>query len=110
MNFVNDTRGIRQSATKPVALDAQAAEAVAINGLTFIAADTVLWPRFLALTGIDQSQLRDAARASGFLPGVLDFILAHQPTLEAFCEAQQLEPQTVSDARQLLTGPEDVAD
>ncbi|WAP68903.1 DUF3572 domain-containing protein [Jiella pelagia] len=89
-------------------LDAETAETIAIQGLTFIAADPVLWPRFLAITGIDQSQLRDAARARGFLPGVLDFILAHRPTLDAFCAAQELRQQSVSDARQLLNGPEDV--
>ena len=105
MNFVNDPGGGRLRAAKPAVLDAETAETIAIQGLTFIAVDPVLWPRFLA---INQSQLRDAARARGFLPGVLDFILAHRPTLDAFCAAQELRQQSVSDARQLLNGPEDV--
>tara|TARA_R110002020_G_scaffold77411_1_gene195417 strand:+ start:532 stop:864 length:333 start_codon:yes stop_codon:yes gene_type:complete len=110
LNFVNDPRSGRKRAAGQASLDRQTAESTAIEGLTFIAADPVLWPRFLALTGIDPSQLRDAARAAGFLPGVLDFILAHQPTLESFCDAQQISPQSVSTARHVLTGPEDVAD
>ncbi len=85
------------------------AEAIAVEGLTFIAADPVLWPRFLALTGIEQSQLRDAARAAGFLPGVLEFILAHEPTLESFCASQDVPPQSVDAARRLLAGPDDVS-
>ncbi|NDW06521.1 DUF3572 family protein [Jiella sp. 40Bstr34] len=101
---------MREPAAGRAPLGREKAESIAIEGLTFIAADPVLWPRFLAVTGLDQSQLRDAARAAGFLPGVLDFILAHQPTLESFCEAQQVSPQSVSAARHLLTGPEDLSD
>ncbi|MBP0615062.1 DUF3572 domain-containing protein [Jiella mangrovi] len=91
-------------------LTAETAEAVAIKGLAFIAADPVLLPRFLALTGLQPLQLRRAAREAGFLPGVLEFILAHEPTLQAFCEAESLHPQTVAAARQTLAGSEEVYD
>ena len=56
------------------------AEALAVTALGFVAADPELLPRFLALTGIDGAQVRKAAQEPGFLAGVLDFILAHEPT------------------------------
>ena len=63
------------------------AEALAIEGLGFIAADPELLPRFLTMTGIGADSIRRAAREPGFLAGVLQFILAHEPTLARFCEA-----------------------
>ncbi|TFF27373.1 DUF3572 family protein [Jiella endophytica] len=89
-----------------VQLDTEAAEALAIRALAFVAADVVLLPRFLALTGLDPSQLRRAAAEPGFLPGVLDFLLAHGPTLAEFCEAEDVPPQRVEAARETLAGPE----
>lgn len=73
-------------------------ETVAIQALGFIAADPELLPRFLALTGIEASAIRHAAREPGFLAGVLQFILAHEPTLLRFCEEARLAPAAVSAA------------
>ncbi|MBO0662646.1 DUF3572 domain-containing protein [Jiella sp. MQZ9-1] len=80
-------------------MDREAAADIAIAALGFIAADEKLLPRFLALTGLDPAQLRDAAREPGFLPGVLDFMLGHEPTLLAFCQASGVTPETVPAAR-----------
>ena len=77
-------------------------EAVAIAALGHVAADPVLLPRFLALTGIEAGQIREAAREPGFLAGVLDFVLAHAPTLMEFSEASGIAPDTVSAARRVL--------
>lgn len=86
----------------PATIDNRAAGDVAIAALGYIAADPVLLPRFLALTGIEASQIRNAAAEPGFLAGVLQFVLAHEPTLTAFCEASATEPARVSAALRAL--------
>ncbi|MVA98935.1 DUF3572 family protein [Nitratireductor sp. CAU 1489] len=80
------------------------AEALAIQALGFVAADPVLLPRFLALTGIEATDIRRAAAEPGFLAGVLTFILAHEPTLTAFCEARDIDPAAVGRAQRALPG------
>jgi len=80
----------------------QEAEAVAIQALTFIAGDPALLSRFLALTGIEADQIRQAARQPGFLAGVLQFIVAHEPTLLAFSEASGIAPQDATAALEAL--------
>ena len=84
------------------------AEALAIEGLGFIAADPDLLPRFLALTGIEASSIRMAAREPGFLAGVLNFILAHEPTLLSFAASAGISPDSVAaSARALPFGSTD---
>lgn len=77
---------------------------MAIAALGFVAGDDRLLPRFLAISGIEASQIRAAAAEPGFLAGVLGFILAHEPTLMAFCEARGIRPETVGAAQQALPG------
>ena len=62
------------------------AETVAVKALSFVAADPELLQRFLAITGIEAHAVRRAASEPGFLAGVLQFILAHEPTLMRFAE------------------------
>jgi hypothetical protein len=78
------------------------AEALAVRALGFIASDPRLLPRFLGITGIEAGDIRQAAREPGFLAGVLDFILAHEPTLLQFAEAAGVEPSSVAAARRAL--------
>ena len=87
---------------RPQNIDSAAAEEVAVAALGFVAADPALLPRFLALSGIEASQIRRAASEPGFLAGVLQFVLAHEPTLAAFCEATGTEPARVSAALRAL--------
>ncbi|GHC75955.1 DUF3572 domain-containing protein [Limoniibacter endophyticus] len=79
-------------------------EDVAIAALGFIAADPELLPRFLDLSGIDASAIRRAAAEPGFLAGVLDFVLAHEPTLLRFCQEAEIAPEHVARARRALGG------
>lgn len=93
---------------KSMTRDTSSAESIAINGLAFVASDPELLNRFLSITGIDAAQIRQAASEPGFLVGVLDFILAHEPTLIAFGEAAGIDPASVSKARnQLPTGADE---
>ena len=80
----------------------ETASALAVKALTFIAADRILFDRLLAVTGLDVASIRQAAATPGFLPGVLDFILAHEPTLIAFADDAGLAPASVASARDAL--------
>ncbi|WP_412057881.1 DUF3572 domain-containing protein [Bartonella sp. DGB2] len=85
------------------------AEQVAIDALFFIANDPELLPRFLHLTGIDVKNLRSAAQSPGFLAGVLQFFLDHEPSLLAFTQASPYSPQDVQKALWQLPGGEPTA-
>jgi hypothetical protein len=78
------------------------AEALAIQALGFVASDPELLPRFLAITGIEAHSIRQAAGEPGFLAGVLQFILAHEPTLLRFSEATGIAPGSVAVALRAL--------
>ncbi len=82
------------------------AEAIAIAGLSRLAGDDDLLMRFCGLTGILPNDIRQAAGEPGFLVGVLDFYLAHEPDLLAWAEADELRPETIVAARHCLA-PED---
>lgn len=86
------------------------AERIAIAALGFIAGHAELLPRFLAVTGIQASQIRAAAAEPGFLAGVLDFLLAHEPTLLEFAEEAGLKPEAVAAARRSLPSGHDAFD
>ncbi|MCO6051982.1 DUF3572 domain-containing protein [Mesorhizobium sp. RP14(2022)] len=89
-------------------LDQEAAQALAIQALAFVASDPDLLPRFLSITGIEADTIRLAAREPGFLAGVLQFVANHEPTLLSFAESAGIKPQTVMDAmRALPLGTED---
>lgn len=80
----------------------EAAEAIAVKALEFIAGDPVLFNRFLAPSGLEVAQLRQAASAPGFFAGLLDFVLGHEPTLLAFAKAAEIAPEHVAQAREAL--------
>jgi hypothetical protein len=83
------------------------AEAVAISALTYLSETPDLMQRFLALSGIEASGIRQAAAEPHFFAGVLKFFLAHEPTLMTFCAARDMGPQIVSAALAQLPGGTD---
>lgn len=80
------------------------AEDTAIAVLVWLAGEPELMGRFLALTGLEANNLRDAAQEPGFLAGVLGFLMSHEPTLMDFCAATDTKPETVTRAFQALGG------
>ena len=92
---------------KSGSMNRENAEALAIAALSFIASDAELLPRFLAITGIEASSIRRAAGEPGFLAGVLQFILAHEPTLIRFAEWTGTPPDAVSEALRALPDGDD---
>lgn len=76
--------------------------ALGIAALQFVAGDPALFQRFLDLSGLDVGQLRAAAADPSFFAGLLDFILAHEPTLLTFAAEAGIAPETVAAARRSL--------
>jgi hypothetical protein len=78
------------------------AESVAIQALSFLGREPERLERFLALSGIETQSLRDAAREPNFLLGVLDHVAADDRLLRDFTTEQELDPEFVIRARDLL--------
>ncbi|SIR16665.1 Protein of unknown function [Rhizobium sp. RU35A] len=61
--------------------------------------------RFLSLSGVQVEQLRGAIGDPGFLAGMIDFVMGHEPTLMAFCAARDWKPEAVVAAWHHYSGP-----
>lgn len=82
-----------------------AAAALAIAALGFIAAQPERLGRFLALSGIGPESIRIAARDPEFLVGVLEHLCGDETLLIAFAEQNGVDPEEVMRAREALAGP-----
>jgi hypothetical protein len=83
----------------------QVAETVAIQALSFIAAEPARLGRFLAETGLGPETLRGAANSPEFLVHVLDFVLRDEKLVKEFAESADIKPEHVGAAREALGGP-----
>jgi len=80
----------------------EAAQTIAISALQYLARDDDLLMRFSALTGILPNDMRAAAGHTGFLVGVLDFFLSHEPDLLSWTTADNINPEQAIAARHTL--------
>ena len=80
------------------------AEALAIQALTFIAADGERLGRFLAVTGIGPAEIRAAAGEPGFLAGVLEYMASDESLIGALAIETGVDPADVGKARATLAG------
>jgi hypothetical protein len=83
---------------------ADSASAIAVAGLTYLAADPARLSRFLALTGLEAAAIRTAAREPGFLAGVLEYLAGDEALLLAFAAEAGLAPGEIDQARHILSG------
>jgi hypothetical protein len=84
--------------------DNRAAADLAVKALIFLAADEERVSRFLALTGLDPSDIRARLGERGFQLAVLDHLAGDEALLLAFAEAEALAPEAVGRARRALGG------
>lgn len=73
---------------------------IALLAIGWIVAEPGRIERFLTLTGLDASQLREGLGDAAVLGAVLDFLLTHEPDLIACAEAIGERPEAVAAARQ----------
>ncbi len=93
------------SRTKRPGASQAGAEALAIEGLTFLASDPERLERFLSLSGLGPENLRKAASSPGFLVAVLDHIASDESLILAFSANGGHDPASVLKARDVLAGP-----
>ena len=84
----------------------EAAEALAIQALNFLATEPARLSRFLALSGLDPASIRAAAGEPGFLAGVLAHLGEDERLLTEFATNAGVTPAEVDRARRLLAGGE----
>jgi hypothetical protein len=82
----------------------EAAAALAVAALGFIACEPERLGQFLALTGIGPQSIRKAAREPDFLLGVLDHLAGDEALLIAFANESGIDPKQVALARDVLAG------
>ncbi len=75
------------------------AETIAIAALSYLATETDELARFLAVSGLEPTALRETATSPAFLIGLLDFILEDDRRVIALAEAQGIAPEAVVRAR-----------
>jgi hypothetical protein len=88
------------------AVSAEDAEAMAIQILSWLIGQPDLLNRFMALVGVDAGSIRRAAAEPGFLAAVTGFVMAHEPTLLAFCAENDIKAERVAACHHRLAGPE----
>jgi hypothetical protein len=88
---------------KPAKLTRALAEDMAVAALTFIAQDGDQLGRFLALSGLEPGNLREAAAEPSFLVGVLDYLSSDEALLLAFAANFQIDPTAIATAQRVLS-------
>ena len=88
----------------PGSMTPDAAEGLAIQALTFIAADGERLGRFLAVTGIGPAEIRAASREPRFLAGVLDYVASDERLAAAFAFDAACDPADLAKAHVALGG------
>ena len=94
----------RQKNASRNGLSREGAEALALQGLTFLASDATRLTRFLTLTGIEPSELRGWDGNPGIQAAVLDHLLADESLLLVFAAETGTAPGDVAPAQALLAG------
>jgi hypothetical protein len=84
----------------------KAAEMLAIQGLSFLAAEPERLGRFLALTGIGPGEVRAMAQRPEFLAAVLDHLSSDETLLVQFAQESGRNPMDIGRARATLSGPD----
>ncbi len=82
----------------------EAAEALSIQALSFIAGDAERLGRFLAVTGIGPSEIRQAAREPRFLAGVMEFMISDHKLAAEFAAEAGYTPADLANAYIALGG------
>ncbi|MDD2868155.1 DUF3572 domain-containing protein [Neomegalonema sp.] len=80
------------------------AETVALRALAWTAAEPERLNGFLAFSGLAPGDLGAAARDPAALGGLLDWLLADESALLAFCAEARLAPEEPMAARAALPG------
>ncbi len=85
----------------------EAAEALAIQALSFLAAEPERLGRFMVLSGLSPENLRSAASSPGFLAAVLNHLAQDDGLVLSFAESVSCDPKRILLAKNCLEPPEE---
>jgi len=85
-------------------LNRHEAEVIALKALAFLAADSERISRFLSLSGVDPSDIRQAAENPAFMGGILDYLRGDQSLLLEFSSGENIDPSRIDAAAYVLSG------
>ncbi|HEY7749755.1 MAG TPA: DUF3572 family protein [Aestuariivirgaceae bacterium] len=86
-----------------LSLSPDAAAAIALRALAFLAKDPKRISRFLDLTGTDPSTIATLATQTDFQKAVLDHLLSEESMLLEFCTNESIDPTLPSKASEILS-------
>jgi hypothetical protein len=80
------------------------AEAIAAQGLAFLAEEGQRFARFLALTGLQVNDVGARAGSAELLGAVLEHLAGDESLLLVFAASARVAPETVAEALAVLQG------
>lgn len=86
------------------ALSTDDADTLALQGLTFIASESQRLARFLSLTGLSPSDLKNWGTQPTMALAVLEYLMSDESLLLVFAAEQGIPPQSVATALERLAG------
>ena len=90
---------------RPARVTPERAFEIAVQALSWLAADAERLDRFLSLSGLDHEGIRKAAQEPGFMGAVLEHLCADEESLLIFAAEADLRPDVIAGARESLAGP-----
>ena len=84
-------------------IDRDEAERIAVAALAFLAGDHGRLTRFLDVTGLSPSRIRDAAGEPGFLAAVLDHLVGDDELILGLAADLRIRPEDVVEAQRVLS-------
>ena len=87
-------------------MDRARAEAMAVEALAFLGGSPERLTRFLDISGLRPDSLRAAAGEPGFFAGLMDYLVSDEELLVAFAGEIGASPESVMQARHLLSPTE----
>ena len=94
---------LMRSKRRPI--DREAAEAIAIQGLAFLAEEPARLQRFLLVTGLEPSEIRARADTPELMSAVLEHLAGDESLLLVFAAGRQLAPDSIALAIRALLAP-----
>ncbi len=82
----------------------ETAEALALQGLAFLAEDAGRMRRFLELTGLEPADVRASADSPELLAAVLEHLSGDESLLLVFAAGHGVPPQSIAQALALFEG------
>jgi hypothetical protein len=101
---VNAGLTLGNAVLKAPKLSHEEAEVIALKALGFLAGDAARLERFLALSGVSPTDIREAAASPQFLAGLLNHLLQDESLLLTFTAEQEFDPRVPALAAALLAG------